>query len=180
MSIFQPKIKETTVPKLIMYVKFPFMNNFICNFLKQELGRILCFRYPHIDFRFLFVNNRTIQGLLNHKERLPDVFCSGLVYSYECGACGATYIGQTKKSLRTRTAEHFGVSSRTGALLVRAPESAVRDHIEVCGSGRSLDDFKKVRSFNNPDLLKIYESLIIHFKKPVLNRDNSSYPLLLV
>ena len=180
MSIFRPKMKETTVPKLVMYVKFPFINNFSCDFLKQEIGRILCFRYPQIDFRFLFVNKGTIQGLLNHKEKLPVALSSGLVYSYGCGACGATYIGQTKKSLRTRAAEHFGISSRTGALLVRAPQSAVRDHILECGSGRSLEDFKKVRSFNNPILLKIYESLDIHFKKPILNRENSSHPLLLI
>ena len=102
---------------------------------------------------------------------------SGLVYLYKCGTCGATYIGQTKKALKTRAAEHFGMSARTGALLVRAPCSSIRDHIHICGSGMSLDCFKKVRSFNNNVLLRIYESIEIHFRKPILNQDNSSHPL---
>ena len=160
-----------------MYVKFPFLNNECCRFMKKEFGRILDFKYPHIDFRFVFVNNNTIQGLLSHKERLPDELSSGLVYSYKCGACGATYIGQTKKALKTRAAEHFGRSARTGTLLVRAPYSGIRDHIDVCGSGMSLDCFKKVRSFNNNILMRIYESIEIHFRKPVLNQDNSSHPI---
>ena len=145
--------------------------------MEKEFRRLLDFRYPHICFRFIFVNNNTIQGLLNHKERLPDTLSSGLVYSYECGACGATYIGQTRKALKTRAAEHFGKSARTGSLLARAPYSSIRDHIYVCGSGMSLNSFKKVRSFSNIILLKIYESIEIHFKKPILNQDNSSHPL---
>ena len=148
--------------------------------MKNEISRLLKFKYPHIDFRFLFVNNTTFQGLLNHKERLPNALCSSLVYSFKCGACGATYIGQTKKALKTRAAEHFGVSSRTGTLLVRAPQSAIRNHIEVCGSGRTMESFQKIRTFNNSLLLRIYESIEIHFKKPTLNQDNSSYPLFLV
>ena len=160
-----------------MYVKFPFLNNECCNFMKKEFGKILSFKYPHIDFRFVFVNNNTIKGLLNHKERLPDELSSGLVYSYKCGACGATYIGQTKRALKTRAAEHFGKSARTGALLARAPYSSIRDHIDVCGSGMSLDRFKKERNFSDNILMRIYESIEIHFRKPVLNQDNSSHPL---
>ena len=178
-SIFIPKIKEITVPKKIMYVKIPFINNYCSDFIKNEINKIMKFRYPYIDFRFLFVNGCTLQGLLNHKERIPDELSSGLVYKYRCGACGATYIGQTKKSLKTRASEHFGVSARTGALLARAPQSTVRDHIEECGSGRTLENFKKIRSFSSSILLKIYESLEISFNKPILNKDSSSYPLFL-
>ena len=141
------------------------------------ITQILNMKYPYIDFRFVFVNNNTIQGLLSHKERLPDELCSGLVYFYKCGACGATYIGQTKKALKTRAAEHFGRSARTGSLLVRAPCSSIRDHIYVCGSGMSLDCFKKVRSFNNNVLMRIYESIEIHFRKPTLNQNSSFLPL---
>ena len=147
---------------------------------KKEIGGFLRLKYPHIDFRFLFVNSTTFHGLLSHKEKLPDGLCSGLVYNFRCGACGATYIGQTKKALRTRAAEHLGISARTGSLLVRAPQSSIRDHLEVCDSGRSMECFKKVRSFSNVLLLKIYESIEISFKKPSLNQDNSSQPLFLM
>ena len=137
-------------------------------------------KYPHIDIRLVFINSITFHGLLSHKEKLPDGLCSGLVYNFECGTCGATYIGQTQKALRTRASEHLGISARTGSLLVRAPQSSIRDHFEVCDSGRSLECFKKVRSFDNSLLRKIFESIEIHFRKPSLNQDNSSQPLFLV
>ena len=175
-----PKPKLITVDKLAMYVKLPFLNNECCNFLKRELRQILNFRFPYIDFRYVFINNLTIQGLISHKERIPDDLRSSLVYAYECGACGSTYFGQTKKCLRSRAGDHFGISMRTGRLLASPTHSAIRDHIEICGTGRNLRDFKCKRSFNNLVLLRIYESLEIHFKKPVLNQDESSYPLKLL
>ena len=134
-------------------------------------------RFPYIDFRYVFINNLTIQGLISHKERIPDDLRSSLVYAYECGACGSTYFGQTKKCLRSRAGDHFGISMRTGRLLASPTHSAIREHIEIFGTGRNLRDFKCKRSFNNLVLLRIYESLEIHFKKPVLNQDESSYPL---
>ena len=77
-----------------MYVKFPFLNNKCCDLIRKELAFILSKSFPHIDFRYSFINNFTIQGLLKHKERLPDDLSSGIVYLYECGTCGATYSTQ--------------------------------------------------------------------------------------
>ena len=176
---FQPKKVKMDVKKLVMYCKFPFINNAACDFIKRDLGKFLFKCYPHIDFRFIFFNSMTIQGLLNHKEKLPTALTSGLVYHYQCDACSATYIGQTKKCLKTRVGEHLGVSSRTGSLLVRPPISSVRDHIEVCGSGRSYECFNSLGSFNNQILLRICESLEILMQKPSLNIEGSSYSLLL-
>ena len=163
-----------------MYVKLPFLNNECCNFLKKELRRILEYRFPYIDFRYVFINSATIQGLLSHKESLPMDLRSSLVYAYECGACGSTYLGQTKKCLRSRAGDHFGISMRTGRLLASPTQSAIRDHIENCGTGKNLSNFKCVRSFSNCILLRIFESLEITFRKPNLNRDESSYCLKLV
>ena len=104
---------------------------------------------------------------------------SGLVYHYKCDACSATYIGQTKKCLKTRVGEHFGVSPRTASLLVRPPQSTIRDHIEICGSSKSVDNFRCLNTFSNSILLRINESLEISTRKPELNLDGSSYSLLL-
>ena len=163
-----------------MHIKIPFLNTSCCEYIKKELSGFLSRKYPHIDFNLLFVNNFTIQGILSHKEKLPDDLCSGLVYLYECDACGATYIGQSKRCLRTRAGEHLGISSRSGDLLTNPSPSPVRDHIERCGSRRSVSNFKKIRSLNCLLGLKIYESLEIHFRKPSLNIDGSSHPLTLV
>ena len=98
-----------------------------------------------------------IQGLISHKERLPDDLRSSLVNAYKCSACGSTYLGQTKKCLRSSVGDHFGISKQTGRLLVRPTHSAVRDHIEIFGTGRNLRDFKCKRSFNNSILLRIFK-----------------------
>ena len=147
---------------------------------KKELGKFLRSKFPHIDFKFVFVNNFTLKSILSHKEKLPSELVSGLVYLYSCGTCGATYIGQSKQCLRTRVGSHFEISARTGNLLFRPVQSAVRDHIEECGSQRTLKSFKVVRSFENSTLLRIFESLEIYFRKPSLNQDGSSHPLVFV
>ena len=175
----KPKQQSVSAQKMEFYCKLPFLNNAACSFIKKELGHLFYNAYPHIDFKFLFVNNFSFQGLLSHKEKLPTELISGLVYLYECDACSATYIGQSTKCLKTRVGQHFGVSCRTGSLLVRPPQSSIREHIEICGSSKSLDNFKCLSSFNNNILLRITESMEILSRKPSLNCDNSSYPLLL-
>ena len=169
-----------TVDRMKFYVKLPFISNASSSFIQSNFNRFLRSYFPHIDFRFLFLNNYTIQGLLKHKDTLPDALSSGLVYKYESGACGSTYIGQTQKALRTRVGDHLGVSSRTGCLLARPTQSAVRNHLEICSGTRSIEEFKKVRCFNDILLQRIYESLEIHFKKPILNQDGSSVHLFLL
>ena len=176
-SHFNPRIPVSLAKKKEVYCKLPFLSNIICSFLKRELFTILSSSFPHIDFKFIFVNNFTIHGLLNHKEKLPDGMRSGIVYLYQCGVCNAIYVGKTLKCLRSRAAEHRGFSSRTGDPLARPPQSAIREHAEVCGSDVILENFKCIKSVSNPLILKLSESLEILYKKPILNIDNSSYPI---
>ena len=166
--------------KLTMYFRIPFISNSACKFMERELRYVILKYYPHINLNPVFMNNLSIQGLTNHKEKLPVGLSSGIVYLFQCGACSATYIGHSKKCLLTRAHEHLGRSSRTGNLLVRPPQSSIREHLERCNSGGSLENFKVLGSFNEQILLKISESLEIHFKKPSLNVDGSSFPLQLV
>ena len=179
-NTFSGKPQVSIAPKLKLYVKFPYISNTCSRYIKSELSKFLSCKYPHIDFNFLFVNNFTIHRLLSHKEKLPGDLCSGLVYLYKCDVCGATYIGQSKRGLRTRASEHFGISSRTGSHLSRPSQSAVRDHIEICGSRRAVSNFKSLKSSQCALSLRIFESLEIHFRKPILNLDGSSYPLTLI
>ena len=72
------------------FLFFFFLDDSCCEFMKREIGYISKPKFPHIEFRFLFVNNTTFQGLLSHKERFPDGLSFSMVYSYECGACGTT------------------------------------------------------------------------------------------
>ena len=179
-SLFLDKPQISIAPKMKMYIKFPFISNVCSDYIRRELNKFLAYKYPHIDFNFLFVNNFTVKSLLSHKEKLPSDLCSGLVYLYECDVCGATYLGQSKRGLRTRASEHLGVSSRTGNPLVNPAQSKVRDHIEICGSRRTVSSFRVLRSLQCALSLRIYESLEIHFRKPSLNLEGSSHPLTLI
>ena len=119
----------------------------------------------------------TVQGILSHKEKLPTGLVSDLAYSYECIACCATYTGQSKQSFQTMAGNHLLVSARTGSLLVRSTQLTISDRIEICGSNRSANNLKCIRSFSCRILLKIYEALEIPFKKPSPNQDGIPYPL---
>ena len=171
---------KSEAKKLVIYQKIPFINDQCSKFLKQEIKKMIDKFYPHIDFRPVFFNTFTIKGLVNHKEKLPDGLCSGICYIFSCGACSATYIGSTIKCLRSRADEHLGRSSRTGNLLVKPLQSKVRDHIFTCTSRSDKENFKVLNTFNEHTLLRIAESLEIHYRKPNLNGDTSSFPLLLV
>ena len=76
----------------------------------------------------------SIQSILTQKERLPRDLLSSLVYSFSFDACSANCIGQTKRCLRARVAEHLGFSCRTGVLLARPVQSAIREHADGCYS----------------------------------------------
>ena len=121
-----------------------------------------------------------IQGLLNHKDKLPSTLESGIVYQYTCGDCNATYIGSTVKTLKARASEHFAISSRSGNMLARPPPSRIFDHIFECKSRKSFEDFKILDRLSDTNSLRISETIEIMQKKPNLNEDQSTYPLFLL
>ncbi|MEL6606496.1 MAG: hypothetical protein AAFP20_25215 [Cyanobacteria bacterium J06614_10] len=176
---FQPKDLKHTVKKMPFYHKIPFINNFTCKYIKKGFLEFLGNAYPQVEFNFIFMNSSRVQALLKHKDRLPVMLESGIVYSFKCGDCQATYIGSTVRALKTRASEHFSVSSRTGAWLTRPPASTIRDHLNSCKYSRSLDQFTILDRQNNIDALRISESIEIDIRKPNLNCDQSAFPLFL-
>ena len=95
--------------------------------------------------------------------------------------CEAMYVGSTSRTLCIRTAEHKGISSRTGRRLAVPPHSAVRLHTEeVHDAPVRSEDFTILDSSNNPVSLRILESLYIYKIKPKLNETNSAFPLNMV
>ena len=64
---------------------------------------------------------------------------TSLLYKFSCAQCASTYIGLTRRMLRTRVAEHAGRSYRTGVILDHPPHTAVRE-AEGCDVGVVLDN----------------------------------------
>ena len=106
------------------------------------------------------------------------MLCSNVVYKYQCAQCGALYVGETIRHLKTRSAEHKGISVRTGKPL-STTHSNILDHAMQTGH-RVLNSSFSILCVDNPDLLKISESIQIKTLKPSLNDKESSYQLLIL
>ena len=101
-----------------------------------------------------------------------------MVYKYQCAQCGALYVGETIRHLKTRSAEHKGVSVRTGKPLSTV-HSNILEHAMQTGH-RVLDSSFSVVCVDSPESLKISESIQIKTLKPTLNDKESSYQLLIL
>ena len=179
------KLTENSQPKIgpekkCVYHTIPFINDKSANYVKNELTSLIKIMYPQIDFKPVFTNTRKIQGFLNHKDKVPDELRSCVSYKFTCGDCGALYLGSSLKSLRARAAEHFGISSRTGALLARPLQSSIREHIESCKYTKDINNFKVLREFQDQNTLRTFESIEIQITRPSLNIDNTAVNLFLL
>ena len=57
------------------------------------------------------------------KNKVPTILKNGAIYKFTCAKeCQKTYIGETKRLLKTRISEHFQPSRK----------SAIRDHTDEC------------------------------------------------
>ena len=86
----------------------------------------------------------------------------------------------TSRMLAVRVSEHAGKSCRTGRHLACPPHSAIREHAEQCDVPISLNSFRVLDKCKDFYSLRILESLHIFKLKPVLNNQNSSFPLCVV
>lgn len=121
--------------------------------LKQSLRQLL----PQSPSS-IFVNLQTkkILSFVSNKCPTPIECKANLVYHFSCHGCDAQYIGESKRHLRTRVAEH-GQRSR---------ESAIKDHALMCQKRTksiNIEEFKvKKDSFANKCLRRYYESILIN------------------
>ena len=125
------------------------------------------------------------------KDTFPTLLQSNLVYHYSCLGCKSrSYIGSTSRLLHVRICGHKGISCRTLDDLGKPEQSAIREHTIVCNGlkrkrGKIKDkinenNFKILAKAKNEFDLRILESLYIRKLRPSLNKDKSSFPLLLV
>ena len=179
-NTYNPKVPIVTAPKLIFYCKLPYIGQHISQ-LNKELKCILDQFYPHINFRLIFNNDFTLKSLLPFKDKLPASLLSGIVYYYNCPNCQVGYLGSSIKTLKTRYCQHAGISDRTGRDLAVKQQSSIREHSIDCHQARvNFEDFKVLDKCSNVSDLRILESIYIHKRKPQLNQDQSSFPLLIV
>ena len=175
-NIFRPQCVTATVPKKIMYVSLPYINN--SKLFKHELLSILNTLYPYVDFRLIFKNPFTIGKLFHFKDTLPELMRSCLVYEFNCPKCNfGTYVGCSKRMLKVRIDSRRCVSHRTGLPLNRKEHSAIRIHSNSCHHQIQYKDFKILAQTQNAQSLPFLESLHIKQLSPSLNNQTTSIPL---
>ena len=124
----------------------------------------------------IFKNDFTVGGFFNFKDRVPVTLQSNVVYSYTCEQCSAQYYGETTRHLKTRVAEHRGLSARTGNPLSNPSFSSIRDHALSTGHDIETSNFNILYK-THVNNLKVSESVLIHKDKPSLNNADCSVPL---
>ena len=133
--------------------------------------------FPQIQLNLIFTNSFTISTLFKHKERLPTIMCSSLVYKFTCEECNSSYVGSTTRHLKARMDEHKGVSTRTHLPLSKPSHSEIRLHCETLGHPLHYKNFSIIDTCNRNEDLRTLETLHINYIKPVLNRNISASPL---
>ena len=123
-KLISPSNKPVTVNRALVYFPIQYHGKHSYS-IRNKLVKLLSEFYPQVKVRVIFKCNNTLQRFFRFKDRLPDALQSNLVYFYECGRCTATYLGQTKRLLRVRIADHQGRSFRTNYPLSKPPFSAI-------------------------------------------------------
>ena len=175
-SIFRPQMVDFSVPKMVVYLKLPFLGPKSTD-LTKLLKEILTPLFPHVDFKYILSNSFNLGSFFRVKERIPKLLRSSVVYKYTCASCNACYIGETSLQLTVRISKHKGLSFRTGLPLTNPENSAIRDHAFQQDHPILNDNFAIIKPFNSVTDGRILESIYIKSQNPSLNNNISSIRL---
>ena len=164
-----------TVAKKKIFCSIPYISRRINNMIRVDVNRIVTEFYPHINCNVIFKNDCTISSYFSHKDTLETSMRSNVVYGFSCSQCNATYVGETSRHLKTRIAEHRGISVRTSRPLSNC-NSIIFKHSMENSHPVKPQDFKILGNANSHNI-RTLESIYIYKNKPNLNRTESSIPL---
>ena len=84
----------------------------------------------------------TIRSMISKpKDRLDDLKKTGVIYQIPCADCSTVYIGETKRSLKTRVSEH-----ERCVRLGQTEKSALSDHANSLGHSVNWKDTSILRN----------------------------------
>ena len=146
-------------------IKLPFSEG--AKYLKYSLKKY----FDNNKFRLIF-KSKKISNYFSNKSTTPKALLANLVYQFNCNGCDATYIGETKRHLRTRVSEHMQLSRK----------SSILDHVCCCKNRKekiSIDEFTVLNSGFGSYFERIAcEALRIGSHNPVLNTQIDTHALL--
>ena len=175
-KIYQPKSVKSTVPKKDCLIVLPYLGRISLQ-IRSKLNKVFKEFMPYCNLRIVYNSNCRLKTFFRFKDSIPKLLRSGVVYKYQCSGCNATYYGKTKRHLKVRISEHFGISALTGKNVKNYTQSSIKDHFFSCDHTPSFDDFSILTSESNDFKLLLMESLLINRDKPILNKTVKSFPL---
>ena len=125
--------------------------------------------FPMANLGIVFVPSLKLRNFFWFKDTIPQSMQSLVVYEYSFTGCNARSVGQTARHLKTRIAEHCGISQRTGIPVMTPHFSAIREHCFSTGHSLEADSFQIIAKAKHRLDLPILESLAIQSKCPTLN-----------
>ena len=145
---------------------------------RNKLTTLIRDFYPQLTVRVIFKGNNTIGSFFKIKDKIPSDLQSSLIYKFTCDSCKASYIGKTKRHLKSRIAEHFGKSVRTGVRIADPPFSAIRNHSLDLDHPISATMFSVLGKSSKKEDLSIMESLYTYIERPSIGTHEASGQLL--
>ena len=172
------RVPITTVPKQSFTILLPYLGS-VSNKVKRNLRLLTKKHLPSSNITVIFKSPSRLSSVFNFKDKLPAYLVSGVIYKYTCSSCNATYVGKTKRHTHQRFSEHAGVSPLSGKVLKGQNSTTVRDHMLVCDTLVTRENFKILGADSNNTHLFIKEALFTMREKPSLNIQGKSVPLAL-
>lgn len=142
---------ERLIPMRISVPYIPEITNKLKGVLKQH------------NYELVHSSNNKLQNLLvKLKDKTEFIQKSG-IYEMSCLDCNEKYIGQTSRSLKTRTKEHLAHITHN-----RATKSAVALHaLENNHTQWSLENVKLKKQVNKKQKLDAYESIYMYLNRSI-------------
>ena len=142
-------------------------NSFACIPYIQGVSEAISRVLAEIDIHTYFKPVNTIRSMVSHpKDRVPLLSKSGVVYKVECGCCNASYVGETKRRLESRLAEH-----RKAVQKGEVNASALAEHVWNVGHHVNWDSMKVLSVSGRHYSRLALEAIHIRRQKNSLNRD---------
>ena len=115
----------------------------------------------YCNIRFVFQTKCKISYFFIFKDKIPSFLRSGFIYKFHCGSCNAIYYGKTKRHLKVRMCEHFGISALTGKIVKGDDDPAIKKHLLFCNHRPDFEDFSILATNNNDFKFAFLENLLI-------------------
>jgi hypothetical protein len=147
------------------------------NYYSKQLRPVL--RKLGFDVVFTSRSNQ-LQNLMTSTKDPIDILEKSGIYKITCDECQKVYIGQTKRTLRTRFKEHVAEVTKankdTNKGLVYHFKSKVAEHIYNHNHFLNLNHIKILRHIRNPWKLNVAESIEIYKENTtkLLNKDQGN------